>query len=367
MFAVAASGTFLLALCVSAGWAAAEPQQEFTSPAPAAPEYGNGLTPDQADQGWISLFDGSTSFGWTGGRVEKAGRGAALVGDAATTSEFGDYQLRVDTPSGGDLSVGAGARKIRPTPGTSERTVEGFGRGPIRLGKGLAIRALLVRPLKLSPVLAGGSAGETLRHWKVVPHESLPPQRQAKWEELRVGSGGGGPPSGLRAIGGPGCVELPGTYDDFVLQLTVRVRRPLANAGLFFRCMPGVFLDGYEAQIFNGCYGHDPARPAEYATGAIDDRQNARRLISRDDEPFSMTIIAVGPHTATWINGAQVTDWTDARKPNENARKGLRLEPGPIQLQAHDKNTDVEFRDIRVGVLDRNQRGERRTAGKPAR
>jgi hypothetical protein len=158
--------------------------------------------------------------------------------------------------------------------------------------------------------------------------------------------------SGLRAVGGPGCVQLTGEYDDFVLQLTVRVRRPLANAGVFFRCMPGVFLDGYEAQIFNGCYDHDPAQPAKYATGAIDDRQNARRLISRDGEPFSMTIIAVGPHIATWVNGAQVIDWTDERTPDVNARKGLRLEAGPIQLQAHDKNTDVEFRDIRIGALE---------------
>jgi hypothetical protein len=64
-----------------------------------------------------------------------------------------------------------------------------------------------------------------------------------------------------------------------------------------------------------------------------------------------MTIIAAGPHVATWVNGAQVTDWTDAREPNGNARKGLRLEAGPIQLQAGDKNTDVEFRDVRIGAL----------------
>jgi hypothetical protein len=147
------------------------------------------------------------------------------------------------------------------------RAVEGVARGPIRLGKGLAIPRAAGRPVELSPLLVGGGADET---WKVVPHESLLLRRQAKWEELRDESGGGGPPSGLRAIGGRGCVELPGSYDDFVLQLTVRLRRPLANAGVFFRCMPGVFLD-YEAQIFNGCYGHAPPdrrnmRPAPSTT-----------------------------------------------------------------------------------------------------
>ena len=41
-----------------------------------------------------------------------------------------------------------------------------------------------------------------------------------------------------------------------------------------------------------------------------------------------MTVIAAGPHIATWVNGHQMTDWTDIREPNENPRQGLRLEPG---------------------------------------
>jgi hypothetical protein len=284
--------------------------------------------------------------------VQTAGQDTALAGGAATTSEFGDYELRIDTPTGGDLVVGSHEDAIHLPAGMSKQIVDGFGRGPVRLAKGLVVRTLLIRPLKLSSVLGEQAPGERGRRWKVIPHESLPVERQAKWEELSEASGGAGAVAGLRAVGGPGCVELPGEYGDIVLQLTVHVRRPLANAGVFFRCMPGVFLDGYEAQIFNGCYGRDPARPAEYATGAIDDRRNARRLVSRDGEPFAMTIVAAGPHIATWVNGVQVVDWTDERKPNENPRKGLRREAGPIQLQAHDKNTDVEFRGIRVGGLD---------------
>jgi len=344
-------------LLASATRAAEESSRAFTSPSPDTPEYGHGLTRSDADQGWISLFDGATSFGWAGARVDTAGQDALLAGDAITSGEFGDYELRIDTSGGGDLLVGAAPRAIRLPAGTSGQTVEGVGRGPIRLGKGLAIRTLLIRPLGLSPVFSARSTGEGGRPWKLIPHASLPPERLAKWEELPDPSRGGGAVSGLRAVGGPGCVQLPGEYDDFILQLTVRVRRPLVNAGVFFRCMPSVFLDGYEAQIFNGCYDHDPAQPAKYATGAIDDRQNARRLISRDGEPFSMTVIAAGPHVATWVNGGQVIDWTDDRKPNENARKGLRLGAGPIQLQAHDTNTDVEFRDIRVSKVKKPKAG----------
>ena len=147
-------------------------------------------------------------------------------------------------------------------------------------------------------------------------------------------------------------------FGDLVLQVTARTRSRDSNAGVFFRCRPGELLEGYEAQIYNASMENDPARPARYATGAIDDRRNARRLISRDLRPFTLTIIADGPHLATWVNGYQVTDWTDDRPASDNPRRGLRTEPGTIQLQAHDPRTEVEFSSIRVGDLgDRVVRG----------
>ena len=79
------------------------------------------------------------------------------------------------------------------------------------------------------------------------------------------------------------------------------MRAKLVNGGVFFRSIPGDFMNGYEAQLFNGCYENDPAKPARFSTGAIDDRQLARRLVSRDLEPLVMTVIAAGPHLATWV------------------------------------------------------------------
>lgn len=183
--------------------------------------------------------------------------------------------------------------------------------------------------------------------WKVIPHPTLPRERQATWEPTTSD----GRVVGFHAVGGPGCLELPGLYGDFVLQVDVSCRKPLSNAGVFFRSRPGDFLNGYEAQVFNGCADGDPAKPARYSTGAIDDRQNARRLVSRDGEPFTMTIVAKGKHIATWVNGVQVTDWSDVRPPHHNPRQGLRLEPGTIQLQAHDKGTDVAFTNIRIAPV----------------
>src|SRR5262249_4335941 len=150
-------------------------------------------------------------------------------------------------------------------------------------------------------------------------HLNVPQGRRPTWEVVA---------GVLRARGGPGALEYRGgRFGDLVLQVVARTRQRRANAGGFFRCRPGRLMEGYEAQIYNQCEGGDPARPARYATGAIDDRENARRLVSRDLRPFTLTVIADGPHLATWVNGQQETDWTDTRPADENPRKGLRTEP----------------------------------------
>jgi hypothetical protein len=46
-----------------------------------------------------------------------------------------------------------------------------------------------------------------------------------------------------------------------------------------------------------------------------------------------------------------VIDWIDTRDQDENPRKGLRLKPGTIQLQAHDRETDLEFHSVFLAEL----------------
>ena len=104
---------------------------------------------------------------------------------------------------------------------------------------------------------------------------------------------------------------------------------------------------GYECQIHNGFDG-DRNKPVDCGTGGIFRRQDARSVVANDKEWFSMTLIAEGPHIAAWVNGRQVSDWTDKRKPHENPRKGLRLDPGTLMIQAHDPTTDILFRNIRA-------------------
>ena len=54
---------------------------------------------------------------------------------------------------------------------------------------------------------------------------------------------------------------------------------------------------------------------------------------------------------AVWVNGYQVSDWTDTRPEKESGREGLRLAGGAIAIQGHDATTDFFFRNIRVAEL----------------
>jgi hypothetical protein len=54
---------------------------------------------------------------------------------------------------------------------------------------------------------------------------------------------------------------------------------------------------------------------------------------------------------AAWVNGYQVSDFTDTRKPNANPRNGLRTDAGTLILQGHDDSTNFSFRDANAGEM----------------
>jgi hypothetical protein len=264
--------------------------------------------------------------------------GALTAG--ASTSSFGSCQLQGEAESAGEIVLGE--RVVRFSKGKFKQTIQLEKPAPLRLASGAKLVSLKLRPVNLEPLLNG----KDLARCTIIKHPKLPEERQTKWS-VEQGA--------LRGVGGPGAVEVEGEYADFVLQVNVRTREKLVNGGVFFRAIADDFMNGYEAQVFNACYEQDPAKPARYSTGALDDRQLARRLVSRDFEPLVMTIVAVGPHIATWVNGYQTTDWTDDRENHENPRSGRRLAAGAVQLQAHDPETDIEFRSVSIQSFDTSE------------
>jgi hypothetical protein len=125
------------------------------------------------------------------------------------------------------------------------------------------------------------------------------------------------------------------------------------NSGIFFRCIEGQYQQGYEVQIQNSIKDNDRTKPLDYGTGAIYRRVPARKVVSTDGEWFTLTVIADGPHIATWVNGYQVVDWTDDRPRDPNPRKGLRTEAGHISIQGHGPpmTADIVFQSIKLAEL----------------
>jgi hypothetical protein len=155
----------------------------------------------------------------------------------------------------------------------------------------------------------------------------------------------------LHMSNGPGQIDSVADFTNFVLQIDCKANGDGLNSGVFFRTLREGRWAGYESQIQNGFKDGDRTKPKDFGTGAIYRRQPARYVVPSDHEWFTKTIVADGPHMAVWVNGYQVSDWTDTRPAKENAREGRRDAGGAIALQGHDATTDFLFRKIRAAEL----------------
>jgi hypothetical protein len=339
------------------------------------------LTPKEIADGWIMLFDGETTFGWKIEGDAKVEKGVLIVGGTkdttiTTTSRFGFANLMFDANNeaakeatftfnayvgpfrqaahprfSGWITYGAQVDD-QPFPdlsiwGTGSK---GFGRRNVAstttiafhspAGQTLELRNIRLRPRRVVPLFNG----KDLDGWK--QFTANPKQAKSKFSVT--------PEGWLNVKNGPGDLQTEAQFDDFILQLECISNGKQLNSGIFFRCLPGEYQQGYEAQIQNGYKGDDRTKPVDYGTGAIYRRQPARRVVSNDNEWFTMTVLAHGKHLATWVNGYQVTDFTDERPQNDNARNGSKTGKGPISIQGHDPTTDLSFRNIRIAGLKKD-------------
>jgi hypothetical protein len=345
----------------------------------------NTLTADEIAEGWILLFDGETPFGWTTEGKVSIENGEMQVGggekgaSASTTNILGDFQMRLeyvrnqnvplrttfndlpfnytDVRAAGDwfpveFEVRSNARATNVTFITMTTT------GPHRVlkklrpqlvmnigfiardGEKTRVRSVKIKPLGLEAIFNGND----LSGWKQFTGN----ERQSK-SKFTVTSEGW-----INIKNGPGDLQTEKRWADFVFQGECISNGNALNSGVFFRCIPGQYQQGYEYQIQNGYKDNDRTKPADFGTGAIYRRIPARKVVSNDHEWFMMTLIAHGRHISTWVNGYQTVDWTDERKENDNARNGCKLGAGPISLQGHDPTTDLSFRNLRIAELKKD-------------
>jgi len=363
------------------------------------------LTAEEVADGWISLFDGKTLFGWRsshddinwsvadGAITADTGSNGALL----TTVPFADYELVCEyrMASGGNSGIFLRSAANPTSPKVDFYEVNIVDTHP----EGYLTGSLAMRQ-KADVDIAGGGEWQTLRmvaqgktlkvfhngkpvleftddsdspllnghiglqknsgkiefrkvNLKPLAMESLfnsndlsgwRPVPGAK-SEFKVTDGA------IHVLSGLGFLETEKTFQDFLFQAQVKTGAKDLNSGFFFRALPGTEKapsHGYEMQVHNGFKEGDRNKPADAGTGAIFRRVNARRVVGNDLEWVNMTLVASGPRISIWVDGYQQVDWEDTREPNENPRQGRRVEGGHISLQGHDPTTDVLFRNMRI-------------------
>ena len=365
------------------------------------PDAPRPLTGDELNDGWISLFDGETLYGWrpnsdANWRVEKktiivdSGTPGLLV----TTAQFGDYVLKCDFRSARGTNSGiflhtpfkatdpakdcyelniAPPDNPFPTASIVKRSkAEGnfesedwqtFEATLDRANVKIAVNGKTVLEYVDPTPLLRGHIGLQLNQGKVefrnIKLKPLHPESIFNGKDLTGWKEYPKMPSKfsvtkegwLNVVDGRGQLESDKEYGDFVLQLECISNAQSLNSGVFFRSIPGEQMNGYECQIHNGIKNGDRTQPVDCGTGGIFRRHNARLVAANDLEWFHMTLIAERNHMAAWVNGYQVSDWTDDRKPDPNPRNGRRDEPGTLMLQGHDPTTNLSFRNIAIAEI----------------
>lgn len=159
----------------------------------------------------------------------------------------------------------------------------------------------------------------------------------------------------LHVSGGPGFLETEEQFQDFALKVTARINGDGLNGGVFFRALPGTEATpshGYEMQLSNGTKSGDRTQPADFGTGAIFRRTPARYVVADDRNMFTAVLIAQGDQFVSWVNGYQVVSWQDTRKDSDNPREGRKVAAGHLSLQGHDPKTDLDFESIDIHPLN---------------
>jgi hypothetical protein len=178
--------------------------------------------------------------------------------------------------------------------------------------------------------------GKALEGWKAADHGEC-----FKLEDGAIVAGGG-PMAHLFYVGPLGNHD----FKNFELKLEV-LTKPGSNGGVFFHTEPqsGFLKKGYEAQISNT---HTDKR----RTGSLLIIKDLDTSPVKDDEWFEYHILVSGKRIVLKVNGQTTVDYTEPATPARPAgRENRILSHGQIALQAHDPNSTVFYRNIRIKLL----------------
>lgn len=138
----------------------------------------------------------------------------------------------------------------------------------------------------------------------------------------------------LTGDGGMGHIYTETVATDFEIQGTFRASDN-CNSGLYFRANPPKdnvdgWPAGYEAQIDNHQDAHTgwiwlPGNPTA----------KAKKLITKDNEWFTMKVKMVGENMQVWVNDELMTEYTDSK-----------FAKGHFAIQGHNPGQIIEIKEL---------------------
>jgi hypothetical protein len=155
------------------------------------------------------------------------------------------------------------------------------------------------------------------------------------------------------ANGTPGHAYYDGpflnhSFRNFELKVDVMTRTN-ANGGIFILTEfqeKGWPAKGFEIQV-NNTYMKDKVK-----TGSLYHVSDIYEAPAKDDEWFTEHIIVKGDTITIRVNDKQVVEWTQPKEWAGSPDFAKRvLSPGTVALQAHDANSTVYYRNIRIKPL----------------
>jgi hypothetical protein len=124
---------------------------------------------------------------------------------------------------------------------------------------------------------------------------------------------------------------------------------PKANSGIFIHTQyqqNGWPSKGYEIQVNQS---HSDWRK----TGSVYSFQDVREVYVQDGEWYTEHVIVNGSQVTVKINGNTVNDYDESK--DEKRTNGLgekSLSSGTIALQAHDPESIIYYRSVKIKLLD---------------
>jgi len=144
-------------------------------------------------------------------------------------------------------------------------------------------------------------------------------------------------------------------FRNFELRADVMTRAG-SNGGIYVQTAfqeRGFPAKGFEIQV-NNSYARDPVR-----TGSLYHVLDITEAPAGDDVWFTMSIVAKDLTIAVSVDGTQVVTWTQPPDWQGTFRRNgrpefpeRRIQTGTIALQAHDPNSTVYYRNLRIRIDD---------------